>query len=321
MKIHIDKQETVLLSLCFFVYLLMAILAPGFFTHNNSLNLLNMFIPLLIVCVGQTYVILTAGIDLSVTSIIGLTSVIGGFLMSSDSGLFNNPSLNICFGILVMILSGALLGLFNGISISKFKMPPFMVTLTTMIFFSGAAIWMTKSQNIYHLPEQFVDLPYTHIVGVSIPTMIGIGVVLLAGYILHQTQTGEWIYALGHNEKTARISGVQISYTLIFVYVFSGSCAAIASILYTARLETGSPVMAQNLLLDVIGAVVIGGTSLFGGRGKVSWTILGVMLIALIDNGLNLLGLSFFVIMMIKGVVILLSVLLYSYLIKSQNTN
>jgi ribose transport system permease protein len=118
---------------------------------------------------------------------------------------------------------------------------------------------------------------------------------------------GEWIYAVGTNIKTSWISGVHISITLVSVYVISGVCASLASLIYTARLETGSPVMGQNVLLDVIGAVIIGGTSLFGGRGKLQWTAAGALLMTMLDNSLNLVGMSFFLIMMVKGVIILLT--------------
>jgi ribose transport system permease protein len=212
----------------------------------------------------------------------------------------------------VMLASGALVGLLNGISIVRLRMPAFMVTLISMIFFSGLAIWITQSQNIYNLPEAFVNMPYTFFLGLPLPAYLGIALLLLAYVLLNRSLWGKWIYAAGLNPKVAAISGVKVGKTIIAVYVFSGICASLSSILYTARLETGSPVMGQSLLLDIIGAVVIGGTSLYGGKGRISWTIFGVFFIVMLDNSLNLIGLSYFLIMMVKGLVILLAAMINS---------
>ena len=309
LSLYFNRTGNTLFYLCVAYYVLMCFIAPGFFSVHNSWNLLFNLLPLLIIAIGQTYVMLTAGIDLSVTSIIALASVAGGFIMSADTGLALSPAVSIFLGIILMLATGMLIGWINGIAVTKFGMPAFMVTLTTMIFFSGLAIWLTQSQNIYNLPEAFIDMPYSFIL-LPIPAIIGLLVVVLAYIILNKTLPGRWVYAVGLNAKTAMISGVKVHQTIIFTYIFSGLCAAIASVLYTARLETGSPVMGQNILLDVIGAVVIGGTSLFGGKGKIQWTVLGVIFITLLDNSLNLIGFSYFLIMIFKGVVILLAAVL-----------
>ena len=306
--------------LCIGYYLIMCFTAPGFFSINNSWNLLFNLLPLLIAAIGQTYVMLTAGIDLSVTSVVAITSVIGGYIMSEGSGLEMGSSQAILLGILAMIAGGALIGLINGLAIAILTMPAFMVTLTTMMFFSGFSIWITKSQNIYNLPEAFVNMPYTTIIGLPIPLIIGMIILVLAYLLLGKTLWGEWIYAVGLNPKASAISGIKVRKTILSVYIFSGICAAISSIFYTARLETGSPIMGQNILLDVIGAVVIGGTSLFGGKGKILWTLYGALFITLLDNSLNLLGLSYFLIMMVKGMVILMASMLNAWKKRSLST-
>ncbi len=320
MKVNLFKNKSFgaasIVYLCLSYYILMAIVAPGFFTINNSWNLLYNLLPLLIVSIGQTYVMITAGIDLSVTSIIALCSVVGGYVMSSDTSLFDGPGAMV-FGIVAMLIVGVLIGAINGISIAKYGMPAFMVTLTTMMLVSGLAIWLTRSQSFYNLPEMFVDMPYRSFLYSPIPIYIGLLVLLLAYFILNRTLIGEWIYAVGLNPAAARISGVKVVKTIVMVYMFSGFCAAIGSVFYTARLETGSPVMGQNILLDVIGAVVIGGTSLFGGKGKITWTIFGALFMTLLDNSLNLMGLSFFFIMIAKGSVILTAAILNSLREKS----
>ncbi len=305
-----NPSEHLILYLCLAYYVLMIFLAPGFFTVHNSWSLLFNLLPLLIVSVGQTLVMITAGIDLSVTSVVALSSVVGGYVMSSDHSTLS-PFWAITLGIGAMLLAGLLVGLVNGLAVVRLGMPPFMVTLTTMIFFSGLAIWFTTSQNIYNLPDAFVNLPYQRWLGLPASLYIGGAVVGMAYYVLNRTPMGQWLYAVGLNQKAARISGVDVAATLLFAYATSGVCAAVASVLYTARLETGSPVMGQHILLDVIGAVVIGGTSLFGGKGKVRWTVYGVLFIVLLDNSLNLIGLSYFLIMIVKGSVILLAAVAY----------
>lgn len=310
LKNFLGGSTNIILYLCLVYYLAAALFTPGFFTVNNTWNLLYNLMPLLIVAIGQTLVILTAGIDLSVTSIIAVTSVVGGYLMSSDYSPFTSTYLMLGAGILGMMLTGGFIGMINGISVAKLKMPPFMVTLTGLMFFSGFAVWLTKSQNIYNLPVALVNMPYSSFLGLPIPVWIGILVLVFTYLILNRSLLGEWIYAVGVNPKTSKMSGVKVDYTIIVVYTLSGVCAAVGSLLYTARLETGSPVMGQNLLLDVIGAVVIGGTSLFGGSGRIQWTIAGAFFMVMLDNSLNLAGLSYFLIMIAKGIIILLAALL-----------
>lgn len=311
------KQENKLPLICGIYYLVMVLIVPGFFTFHNTWNIILNLIPLLIACIGQTYVMLTAGIDLSITSTISLTSVVGAYLMSADNNLGLGVFLSISLAILAMCLTGVLMGLFNGWVITRIGMPPFMVTLTNMMFFSGFTVWLTQSQSIYNLPDVFVNMPYSTLIIVPVPVLIALLILLKANFFLNKTLYGEWIYAVGMNKKAAQISGVMVNMTIMLVYAISGICAAVASIYYTARLETGSPVMGQNILLDVIGAVVIGGTSLFGGKGNIRGTFFGVLFIILLDNSLNLMGLSYFLIMVVKGLVILGATVLNIYQLKN----
>ncbi len=290
----VDIQDNLILYLCLAYGLVASLVVPGFFGAANFWNILFNLLPLMIVCIGQMVVMLTAGIDLSVTSTIALSSLVGAYAMSSDSGFPISPETGIFVGILLMLACGAAIGLVNGLAITRLGMPPFMVTLTTMIFFSGLAVWSTASQNIYNLPDAFVDITYQSFLGIPIPLLIALLVVVAVSFLLRRTILGQWLYATGMNPKAAFISGVDTRQTTVIAYVISGVCGAVAAILYMARLETGSPVLGQHILLDVIGAVVIGGTSLFGGKGKVKWTIYGVLFIILLDNSLNLIGLSYF---------------------------
>ncbi|MEN1783720.1 MAG: ABC transporter permease [Bacteroidota bacterium] len=297
-----------LFLVCVLYYVIMAFVAPGFFSANNSWNLLFNMMPLLILALGQTFVMIGGGIDLSVTSSIALTSVVGALVMTS--GIVSNPIGITVLALLVMIGVGGAIGLVNGVAVTRFKMPPFMVTLVTMMFFSGIAIWLTASQSIHDLPEPFVNFSYNTVLGIPNPLLAGVGVTLCCWLLAQKTIYGRWMFAVGANPKAAQISGVPYQQTLVITYMISGLCGALASFLYTSRLETGSPVMGQYVLLDIIGAVVIGGTSLFGGSGKMIWTVIGTLFLVMLDNSLNLLGLSFFVIMICKGLVILIAALL-----------
>ena len=304
-------QENLILYLCLVYGLSATLLVPGFASSANFWNILFNLLPLLIVGIGQMVVMLTAGIDLSVTSTIALSSLLGAIMMSSDTGLPLSTGTGIFLGILLMLTGGAVIGLVNGLAITRLGMPPFMVTLTTMIFFSGLAVWSTASQNIYNLPDSFVDITYQSFLGVPIPLLIALLVVAVVSFLLNRTVFGQWLYATGMNPRAAFVSGVNTKRTILLAYIISGICGAVAAILYMARLETGSPVLGQHILLDVIGAVVIGGTSLFGGKGKVKWTVYGALFIILLDNSLNLIGLSYFLIMLVKGFIIMMAAVVY----------
>lgn len=279
---------------------------PGFFTAGNFGNLLITLLPLFVVALGQTIVLITGGIDLSVTSIIALTSVTGAMVMNSDNGWLSGHPLAVPAGIFLMLTLGVSLGFLNGAAIAIFRMPPFIVTLTAMMFLSGFAIWLTKSKAISNLPASFNAL------GGNLWISFFITIALAGGtqLILSRSVFGRWLYAVGHNARTSHISGVPVHGVVGAAYLYSGLCAAVSSVLYTGQGETGSPVLGQRILLDIIGATVIGGTSLFGGKGKIVWTLFGVLFLKLIDNSLNLLNLSLFAITMVKGAVILFAALM-----------
>jgi ribose/xylose/arabinose/galactoside ABC-type transport system permease subunit len=279
---------------------------PGFFTAGNFGNILITLLPLFVVALGQTVVLIAGGIDLSVTSIIALASVTGAMAINGDHGWLANHALTVPAGIFLMLALGSFLGLLNGAAITAFRMPPFIVTLTAMMFFSGFAIWLTQSKAISNLPASFNAL------GGHVGASFLIALALAGGtqVMLSRSVFGRWLYAVGHNARASHISGVPVNGIVIAAYIFSGFCAAVSSVLYTGQAETGSPVLGQRILLDIIGATVIGGTSLLGGKGKIMWTLFGVLFLKLIDNSLNLLNLSLFAITMVKGAVILFAALL-----------
>jgi len=299
-------SEHLVLWLCLVYFAVMAPFVPGFASPENLVNLFVALLPLFLVALGQTFVLITGGIDLSVTSIIALTSVVGAGVMNGHTGWLAGHPLAGLAAVLVMIALGAGIGALNGLAVTGLRMPAFIVTLTGMMFFSGLAVWFTQSKNIGNLPASFNRLGGNPWLAGAIAGIVGI----FAHRMLTRSLFGRWLFATGHNARAAFISGVPVRGTTVVAYVVSGFCAALAAVLYTGQAETGSPVLGQRLLLDVIGAVVLGGTSLFGGRGRVLWTLCGVLFFKLVDNSLNLLNLSIFTITMVKGGVILFAALL-----------
>ena len=281
---------------------------PGFTTPGNLTNLLATLLPLFLVAMGQTLVLIAGGIDLSVTSIMALASVAGAAVMNSERGWLAGSPFAAPAGLAAMLLIGAAVGWLNGLAITRLRMPPFMVTLTAMMFFSGLAIWLTRSRNINHLPAAFNAIGGRTWMTLLLTAALAVAVQAM----LSRSLWGRWLYAVGHNAKASLISGVPVKGVIVSTYILSGVFAALGAVVYTGQAETGSPVLGQRILLDIIGATVIGGTSLFGGKGKVVWTLCGVVFIKLLDNSLNLLDLSYFSIMMVKGGVILLAAVMDS---------
>jgi ribose/xylose/arabinose/galactoside ABC-type transport system permease subunit len=280
-------------------------LTPGLASWDNLQTILAYALPLLVVSIGLTVVLIIGGIDLSVTAIIALASVVGGKIMSGDEGWLAGHALAVPAGVLAMLLVGAVVGALNGVAVTACRIPAFIATLTTMMFVSGLAIWATLSRKIGGLPPGFLMLGQK----LWVTATIAAAAAWVAHVALSRTLYGKWLYAIGHNARTALVSGVPVARVTFATYIVSGIFAGLSSILFTAGLETGNPEMARDNLLDVVGAVVIGGTSLYGGKGRVTGTVFGVLFLALADNSLNLLGFTFYTITMVKGGVILAAAL------------
>jgi ribose/xylose/arabinose/galactoside ABC-type transport system permease subunit len=290
----------------------MAPLAPEILAVDTWRDILAAMIPLLVVAVGQTFVLIIAGIDLSAPSILAMASVMGAAAITGDGGLLAGaaPWILVPLGVLAFLAVGGAVGAFNGACVARVGMPAFIVTLTTMMFFSGAAIWFTSAytdsgSSIGNLPREFVLLGQGRVLGLPVSLLIAGAIVLAAHVVLSHTLYGRWLFAIGLNPRAAEVSGVPVRRVVFWAYVISGLCAGLAAVLYTGRLETGSPVLGQRILLDIVGAAVIGGVSLFGGRGKVLWTVYGALFLTVVDKGLSLLGLSLASVFAVKGGVIL----------------
>jgi ribose/xylose/arabinose/galactoside ABC-type transport system permease subunit len=321
-------SEYFILYLTLLGFLVLWIVLPSIATPYNIGNILANLGPLLAVAVGQTLVLIIGGIDLSQTASMGMTSIIGSILMSyqldaaqlggsplwghflSEHGspLAGTPWA-VPLALLAMLATGMMIGLLNGTAIAWFRMPPFIVTLISMTFFQALAIWLTKSENIFPLPDSFDTLGNGSVFFVPLAIIIALVLTFLSHILLRQTVFGRQLYAIGANQRTAVVSGLPTKQNVMLTYTLSGLCASVGAILYTAQIGTGTPTLGSDLLLDVIGAVVIGGTSLFGGVGKVLWTVFGALFFVLLDNSLNLLGLSYYTVIAVKGAVVLFAVL------------
>jgi ribose transport system permease protein len=307
-------------------FIVIWLIYPHMAGRRNLANLSSNMWPLLTLVIGQMFVLIVGGIDLSQTSVMAVTSVIGAMLMTNqlDPAQFErNPLWNVILSenggllagnvcavpaaVITMLIVGTLIGMFNGIAVAGFKMPPFMVTLVSMFFFSGLAISLTRSENIIHLPNAYIWIGKGNLGFVPFSFFIAFVLSAAAYIILKFTVIGKWFYAVGRNVKAALLSGVPAPKVVVLAYMISGFCAAAGSILYSARLEMGRPTLGQNLLLDIIGAAVIGGISLFGGKGKLLWAVYGVLFFVVLGNSLNKMPLEFYSIDIIKGGVILLA--------------
>ena len=286
--------------------IVVAILSPSFFTVANLLNVFRQTSINAVIAAGMTFVILTGGIDLSVGSILAFSGAVAASCLASGQSM-----------IVTVILSltiGAGVGLLNGIIISKGKLQPFIATLATMTVLRGATLVFTDgkpiSVGVSEGAMAFGKIGGGTMFGIPTPAIIMIVVFAICYYILHQTKIGRHTYALGGNEEATKLSGLNTDKIKIFVYTISGILSAIAGIIITARLFSAQPNAGSGYELDAIAAVVLGGTRLAGGKGKISGTIIGALIIGILSNALNLLNVSSYFQMIAKGVVILIAVLL-----------
>jgi ribose transport system permease protein len=282
-----------------------SILNPNFLTASNMLNVLRQASTLFMLACGQTLVLLIAGIDLSQASVLGLVSVVTAL------GLIH---FGLLWGILAGLLIGSLCGLVSGVIISKARVPAFVVTLGMMFITEGITLIITDGQPVFGFPSDLADEFFFiggGLVGiVPVPAILFLLALVFFHKHLQLTRFGRDIYAIGGNEEAAYLSGIKVDQRKIIVYTVNGLLVAIGSLILTSRVNSGQPLLGGGYLMESIGAVVIGGTSLFGGRGGVLQTSLGVCFIAFMVNGLNLLGTSTFVKETLIGVLMIVAVLL-----------
>ena len=286
------------------ITLYLALSTPAFLTTANMLSILLASALIGIVAVGETFVIITGGIDLSVGSVVALTGVMAG--LSLQAGVPVPGAVALGIGL------GAACGLFNGLAITWLGMSPFIVTLAVLSMARGLAFIVTGGNTIFGFDDAFDNIGGGNWGLVPIAALITLGVFVVAWLLLSRTVFGAYVYAVGGNREAARLAGIPVGPTLVWVYVIAGALSGLGGVVLAGRLDSAQPIAAVGLELNAIAAVVIGGASLFGGKGGMFGTLLGVLIIGLINNGLTLKNVQPFWVQFIQGAVIFGAVLLDS---------
>lgn len=299
------KRSHELILLLFFISLMviMSILAPSFLTVDNLLSITQQMSEFGILALGVTVVIITAGIDLSVGSIAGLTTIVIAMTYGFSGSLV--------MAVILGILTGALCGAFNGILIAKIGVPPILVTLGTMTFFNGIALVLSKGNAISDLPEEFYYIGQGYLFGnIPVQTVIFVVLAIITSLLLSKTPWGRRVYAVGNNPVASLFSGVQVEKVLLYVYLFAGIMAAISGWIISSRVSTARADLGAVYVMQSISATVLGGTNIAGGSGTIFGTVIGVCVFAVLANGLNLIGVSPFAQNLLMGLALIVVLLI-----------
>jgi len=282
---------------------------PGFLKRSNLLAIVDRIVVIAVIATGVTMVIITAGIDLSVGSLIALSAVVGTLVMKHLGGL-GAPAWVVLVGFLAGTLACGVVGAVGGFVVAQFKVPPFITTLGIMLMARGLAFMITGGFSIYQVPEALSWLGQGRSLGVPNTVLLLVVLYVVAHVFMSHTRLGRYIYAVGGNEQAARLSGVPVKFVIVFVYVISALAAGLGGCIQASQLKTGTPNMGVMFELYVIAAVVVGGTSLAGGSGRILGTLIGAFIISVIQNGMNLVGMESYTQQVVLGGVILGAVLL-----------
>ncbi|MBS9863436.1 ribose ABC transporter permease [Vibrio alginolyticus] len=297
-------EQKSLIALIFLI-VVVSFLNPNFFTVDNILNILRQTSVNAIIAVGMTLVILTAGIDLSVGSVLALCGAFAASMIALE--------VPVLVAVPTALVAGAALGAISGIIIAKGKVQAFIATLVTMTLLRGVTMVYTEGRPIStgfsDTADAFAWFGTGYALGIPVPVWLMVVVFAAAWYLLNHTRFGRYVYALGGNESATRLSGINVDRVKIGVYAICGMLAALAGIIVTSRLSSAQPTAGMGYELDAIAAVVLGGTSLMGGKGRIMGTLIGALIIGFLNNALNLLDVSSYYQMIAKAVVILLAVL------------
>ena len=276
-----------------------SILSERFFTISNMLIVMRQTSIVAFLAVGMSFVIIGAGIDLSVGSVLAFSGAVGAGVMQ-NGGIF--------FGILAGLALGTALGAFNGIVITKLKIPAFIATLAMMAIARGGTLVYTDGRPITGLPSSFAFLGRGYIGNVPFPIILMLIIFILAYIVLKLTRFGRYVYATGGNINAARASGIKVDNVIISTFAISGFLSGLTGMVLASRLNSAQPTAGMGYELDAIAAVVLGGTNLFGGEGELWGTLVGAFIMGILNNGLNMLNVSSFYQQVVKGIVILIAV-------------
>jgi ribose/xylose/arabinose/galactoside ABC-type transport system permease subunit len=295
-------SEGILILILLAFFIVFSLTSPSFLTINNLSNLVRQVAIIGVVSIGMTIVIISAGIDLSVGSIVGFSNILAAVLMTHGVPII--PS------ILITLAASSALGVLNGILIHDGRVPPFIATLGMMTAVRGLLMLISGARMVAGLPRDFLKFAQINILWMPSLFFVWLVVIALSALMTTMTRFGRNVFALGSNPEAARLSGINIRATLYGVYAFSALTSAIAGILYTSRLANGIPTAGEGYELDAIAAAVVGGASLMGGEGTILGTVLGALIIATLRNGGDLLGIDPFILQIAIGVLIVAAVLI-----------
>ncbi|MDD3840477.1 MAG: ribose ABC transporter permease [Clostridia bacterium] len=295
----------------FIICTFLAIISPVFLTQKNLLNVLRQVSTNLYIACGMTIIIILGGIDLSVGSVIALSGVVTGGLIAFDG-------YSVVSAIIMGLIAGTLIGAINGFVLAKTTIPPFIVTLATMNIARGASYVYTDGQPIRVMSDDFNFIGSGYLGQIPMPVIYLIVILFICIIIMYKTKLGRYIYAVGGNRQAAEFSGIKINRVIFFAYTLAGLLASISGIVLASRMFSGQPTAGQGAEMDAIAAVVLGGTSMSGGVGKIGGTVIGGLIIGVLNNGLNLMGVNSFWQYIVKGLVILIAV--YVDYVKEQKT-
>ena len=284
--------------------IILSIATPTFLKPTNLMNILRQVSINGILAIGMSLVCLTGGIDLSVGSIVAFSGIL-------TAGMLNFTSLPIPIIVIIAVLVGAAMGLVNGYFVAYWNAPAFVVTLSMMTIGRGLTYIYCDGKPISKLPDEFLQIGKGSVLGgLPVPTIILIIVFIIFATMLAKFKLGRYIYAVGGNAQAAMVSGINVRLVTMLVYVFSGLCCGIAAVVLTARVSAGLPKAGDGYELDAIASTVIGGTSLSGGTGKLWGTLLGALLLGMVNTGLDLLNVTSYYQQVVRGLIILGAILI-----------
>lgn len=284
------------------IIVIFALTTPNFFGWRNAENVITQVSITGILAIGMTYVIISGEIDLSVGAVLGLSGVVAALLAREQLGVW--------IPLVGGVLTGIVTGLINGVLITRGNIPPFIVTLAGLSVFRGVTYILSRTSDVFGLDERFVNVLSTQVFGVSFPAICFLIICSIALFFEKNVRFAQYIYAVGDNERAAIDLGLPVNQVKIFVYGVLGLLSAISGILLTARLAAAEPNLGTGYELTTIGAVIIGGTSLAGGRGSVLSTLTGILLLGVLDNGFNMVGVPSYYQLIVKGMIIVIAVFL-----------
>jgi ribose transport system permease protein len=293
-----------------FLCLVFSIFVPKFASMNNISNIFTQISINTVIAVGMTFVILLGGIDLSVGSVLALCTILAGLTITKESLPLGAA---IFLAVMASMAAGMACGLFNGWVCERWKIHSFVVTLGMLNMARGAVLQVSNSRTIYSFPKEFNAFGTLSYYGIPLIFIIAVVLVLIGHFILRKTVFGRMIYAIGNNEEAVRLSGHNTKIYKVAAFVICGATVGLAAILYMLRLNIASPILGNGFELSAIAAVVIGGTSMSGGKGSLIGTLIGAAIIGVLNNGLLLLGMSDFARQIVTGAIIVVAVILDTY--------